>query len=83
MMVMPERDWPVTVPICLGIGNLFRRHMDMSLFMIVSRVLVAICDDQSDSGPIGCMGEVVLRLRQAMQVHGRQEGDAQTDADVA
>lgn len=55
----------------------------MSRVMIASRVMIIICVDQGDSGPIGCMGEVVLRLRHAMQVHGRQEGDAQTDAEVA
>ena len=42
----------------------------------MSRVMVAICFDQSDSGPIGRMSGVVLRLRQAVQVHGRQECDA-------
>ena len=76
-MVMADRDWPVTVPISVEIGNLVRSHMDMS------RVMIVICFDQSDSGLVGCMGEVVLRLRQAVQVHGRQEGDAQTDAEVA
>ena len=55
-MVMSNRDWPVTVPISAGIGNLFRSHMD------VSRVVIVICFDQSDSGPFGCMGEIVLRL---------------------
>lgn len=82
-MVMPDRDWPVTVPIRAGIGSLLRSHMDMSGVMIASRVMIIICVDQGDSGPIGCMGEVVLRPRHAMQVHGRQEGDAHTDAEVA
>ena len=76
-MVMADRDWPVTVPISVEIGNLLRSHMDMS------RVTIVLCFDQGDSGPVGCMGEVVLRLRQAMQVHGRQQGDAQTNTEVA
>lgn len=76
-MVMADRDWPVTVPISVEIGNLLRSHMDMS------RVMIVLCFDQGDSGPVGCMGEIVLRLRQAMQVHGRQQGDAQTNAEVA
>lgn len=76
-MVMADRDWPVTIPISVEIGNLLRSHMD------VRRVMIVICFDQSDSGPVGCMGEVVLRLRQAMQVHGRQQGDAQTNTEVA
>ncbi len=76
-MMMADRDWPVTLPIRLGIGNLFRSHMDMS------RAVIVTCFDQSDSGPVGGVGEVVLRLRQAVQVHGRQEGDAQTDAEMA
>lgn len=83
MMMMPNRDWPVTVPIRVGIGDLVRCYMDMNRVMIVSRVMVVICGDQSDRGPVGCMGEVMLRPGQPMQVHGRQEGDAQTDADVA
>lgn len=83
MMMVPDRDWPVTIPIRVGIGNLVRRHMDMSRVMTASRVMIVICFDQGDSGPIGCMGEIVLRLRHAMQVHGRQEGDAHTDAEVA
>lgn len=77
VMVMADRDWPVTVPISIGIGNLFRSHMDMS------RVMIVICFYQSDSGPVSRMCEFVLRLRQAMQVHRRQEGDAQTNAEVA
>ncbi|MBA3048626.1 MAG: hypothetical protein KJ690_15605 [Alphaproteobacteria bacterium] len=76
-MVMSNGDWPVTVPIRLEIGNLFRSHMD------VSRVMIIACFDQSDSGPVGRMCEIVLRLRHAMQVHGRQDGDAQTDTEVA
>lgn len=76
-MVMADRDWPVTVPISVEIGNLLRSHMDMS------RVMIVVCIGQGDSGPVGCMGEIVLRLRQAMQVHGRQQGDAQTNAEVA
>ena len=76
-MVMADRDRPVTVSICAGIGNLFRSHMD------VSRVMIVICFDQSDSGPVGCMCEIVLRLRHAVQVHGRQDGDAQTNTEVA
>ena len=76
-MVMSDRHRPVTVPIRVEIGNLFRRHMD------VSRVMIDICFDQSDSGPVGCVGEVVLRLRHAMQVHSRQDGDAETDTEVA
>lgn len=75
-MVMSDRHRPVTVPIRVEIGNLFRSHMD------VSRVMIVICFDQSDSGPVGCMGEIVLRLRHAVQVHGRQDGDAQTDTEV-
>lgn len=65
MMVMADRDWPVTLLLRPGIGNLIRGHMDMS------RVVIIICFDQSDSRPVGCVGEVVLRLRQAVQVHGR------------
>ena len=76
-MVMSNRDRPVTVSICAGIGNLFRSHMDMSRVMIVNGF------DQGDSGPVGCMSEIVLRPRHAMQVHGRQQGDAQADAEVA
>jgi hypothetical protein len=76
-MVMADRDRPITVAIRALIGSLFRSHMDMSRMVIVIRL------DQSDSGPVGCMGEVVVRLRHAMQVHGRQEGNAQTDAEVA
>lgn len=78
MMMMANGDWLVTVPVIrVGIGNLFRRQMDMSRMGIVFRL------DQSDSGPFGCMGEIVPGLRQAVQVHGRQEGDTQTDADMA
>lgn len=76
-MVMADRDRPITVAIRARIGNLFRRHMDMSRMVIVIRL------DQGNSGPVGCMGEVVLRLRHAVQVHGRQDGDAETDAEVA
>lgn len=76
-MVMSDRDWPVTVPIRGEIGNLFRSHMD------VGRMMIVICLDQSDSGPVGCMGEIMLRLRHAVQVHGRQNNDAETDTEVA
>jgi hypothetical protein len=79
---MSDRHRPVTVPIRVEIGNLFRRHMDMSR-VDVNRVVIVICFDQSDSGPVGCMGEIMLRLRHAVQVHGRQQGDAQADAEVA
>ena len=86
-MVMSDRDRPVTVSICAGIGNLFRSHMDVSHMdvshMDMSRVVIVFCFDQSDCGPVGCMGEIVLRLRDAVQVHGRQQGDAQADAEVA
>jgi hypothetical protein len=81
-MVMSDRDRPVTVSICAGIGNLFRSHMDVS-HMDMSRVVIVFCFDQSDCGPVGCMGEIVLRLRDAVQVHGRQQGDAQADTEVA
>ena len=76
-MMMADRDRPVTVPTSVGVGNLVRSHMDMS------RVVIVTSFGQGDSGPVDCMGEVVLRLRHAMQVHGRQEGDAQTGAEVA
>jgi hypothetical protein len=75
MMVMADRDWPVIFR--PGIGNLLRSHMDVRCMVIVIRL------DQSDSGPVGCMGEVVVRLRHAVQVHGRHDGDAETDAEVA
>lgn len=77
MMVMPDREWPVAVAIRVGIGNLCRNHMDMR------RLVIVIGLGQSDSGPVGCMSEVVLRLRNAVQVHGRQDGDAETDTEVA
>ena len=77
VMVMSDRDRSVTVPIRLGIGNFVRGHMNMS------RVVIVACFDQGDGGPVRCMAEVVLRLRHAMQVHGRQQGDAQTDPEVA
>ena len=77
-MVMADRDWSITVAVSARIGNLFRRHMAMSRM-----VMIVIGFDQSDSGPVGRMSEVVLRLRHAMQVHGRQESDAQTDAEMA
>ena len=76
-MVMADRDWAVTVPIRVEIRNLVRSHMD------VSRVMIVVCLDQSDSGPVGRMGEIVLRPRQAVQAHGRQKGDAQANAKVA
>ncbi len=77
MMVVADRDWAVTVPFSLEVGNLVGRHMD------VSRVMIVICFNQSEGGPIGSMSEIVLRPRHAMQVHGRQQGDAEADAEVA
>lgn len=77
MMVMPDRDRSVTVAISVGIGSLVRSHMDMGRMLILVRL------GQRDSGPIGGVPHRMLRLRQPMQVHGRQEGDAQTDAEVA
>ena len=77
VMMMADRYRPVTVPTSVGIGNLVRSHMDMS------RVVIVTSFDLGDSGPVRCMGKVVVRLRHAMQVHGRQEGDAQTDAEMA
>ena len=65
-MVMSDRDRPVTVSICAGIGNLFRSYMDVSRMMVVSAVMIVSRVDQGDGGPIGCMGEVVLRLRHAV-----------------
>lgn len=70
VMVMADRDWPVTVSIRVEIGDIVRSYMD------VSRVMIVIRFDQSDSRPVGGMGEIVLRLRQAVQVQGRQEGEA-------
>ena len=35
MMVMADRDWPVIVSIRVGIGNLFRSHMDVRRMVIV------------------------------------------------
>lgn len=77
VMVMADRDWPVTVPISVEARNLVRSYMHMS------RAMIVVCFDQSDSGPIRRMAEVVPRLRQAMQVHGCRCSDAQTDAKVA
>ncbi len=76
-MVMADRDRSVAVPIRAGIGNLFRSHMHMRRMVIVIQL------DQGDSGPVGRMGEVVPRLRDAVQVHGRQDSDAETDTEVA
>lgn len=76
-MVMADRDWPVTVPFRVGIGKLLRSYMDMN------RVMMVIGFGQGDSRPVGCMCEIVLSLRHAMQVHGRQAGDAQGDAKVS
>lgn len=77
VMVVPDRDRAITVAIGVGIGSLVRSHMDMGRMVIVIRF------SQRDSGPIGGMPQDVLRLRQPMQVHGRQDGDAQTDAELA
>ena len=78
-MVMSDREGPVAVLIRAGtgIGKLIRCHMNMSSVVIVTRL------DQSDGRPVGYVGVVVLPLRQAVQVHGRQEGDAKTDAEMA
>ena len=77
VMVVSDRDRPVTVPIRVSVGNIFRRDMD------VSRVMIVICFDQSNRRPVRSMGEIVLGLRHAMQVHRRQDSDAQTDVEVA
>ena len=77
VMVMANRDWSLTVPISFGIRNLTWGLMDMRGMVIVIRLA------QCYSGPVGGVAGIVLRLRHAVQVHGRQDGDAQTDVEVA
>lgn len=77
MMVMADWRCAIGIPIGVGIRGLFRRYMDVHDVMIVIRL------DQGHGGPVGGVGDDVLRLRQPMQVHGRQQGDTQTDAEVA
>ena len=77
VMVMPDGNRAIIVRIGVGIRSLIRSHMN------VSRVVIVIRPAQRDSGPVGGVADRVLRLRQAMQVHGRQDGDAQTDAEMA
>jgi len=56
MMVMADRDWAIIVRIGIVIRSLIRSHMN------VSRVGLVVCFDQSDSGPVCGMGEIVPRL---------------------
>lgn len=76
VMVMPDRARAVCVAIGVGIWGLFRRHMDVAVMILVRLA-------QGDGRPVGGVADGMLRLRQPMQVHGRQDGDAQTDAEVA
>jgi hypothetical protein len=76
-MVVPDGYRAVAVRIGVDIRNLFRRHVHVGRMVIVVRV------GERDGGPVGGMPQLVLRRRQAMQVHGRQDGDAQTDAEGA
>lgn len=73
MMVMTDRGWAIGVPIDARVGYFFGRDMDVSLVVIVMRF------DEGDGGPVGGVADRVLRLHHAMQIHGRQEGDTQTD----
>ena len=77
MMVMPNRERTITVPIGVRIRGLIRGHMN------VGRVMNVICLNKSNGRPACRVSEEVVRLRQAMQVHGRQDGDSQADAEVA
>jgi hypothetical protein len=77
VMVVTDRDGTITVPISVGIWSLIRSHVDVGGMVIVIRL------GQRDGWPIGGVPHGVLRLRQPMQVHGRQDGDAQTDAELA
>ena len=77
VMMMTDRGWTISIPIDARVGLFIGRHMDVSLVVIVMRL------NEGDSGPIGGVADRVLRLHHAMQVHGRQEGDTQTDEKVA
>tara|TARA_R110000782_G_scaffold29361_2_gene72982 strand:+ start:349 stop:639 length:291 start_codon:yes stop_codon:yes gene_type:complete len=77
VMVMADRGRIFGGPIHARIGYLGSYHMNMICLVIVhSR-------NEDVGGPISGMVHSVLCLRHAMQVHGRQKGDAQTDAKMA
>ena len=77
VMVMSDRRRAVQVPVGVGVRNLRGSHMDVRVVVVVVNLA------QGDDRPAGGVPDGMLRLRHAMQVQGRQKGDAQTDAEVA
>jgi hypothetical protein len=55
----------------------------MSEVMTARPVMIVIRPRQGHRRPVRRVGDGVLALRNAMQVHRRQQRDAQTDAEMA
>lgn len=77
VMVMSDRRRAVHVSFGVGSRSLLGSHMDVRVVVVVVRLA------QRDGGPVGSVPDGVPGLRHAMQVHGRQDDDTQTDAEVA
>lgn len=77
VMVMSDRRRAVHVPFGVGVRSLLGSHMDVRVVVVVVHLA------QRDRRPVGSVSDGMLGLRRAMQVHGREDGDTQTDAEVA
>lgn len=77
VMVMADRRRAVQVPFGVGVRRLLGGHMDVRMVVDVMHLA------QRDGRPVGSVPDGMLGLRHAMQVHGRQDGDTQTDAEMA
>jgi len=77
VMVMSDRRRAVPVPVGVRVRKLLGSYMDVRVVVVVVNLA------QGDGRPVSGVPDGMLRLRHAMQVHGRQKGDAQTDAEVA
>lgn len=78
VMVMSDGRGAVRVAVAVRVRGLFGGHVDMGVVVVVVVRLA-----QRDGRPVGGVPDGVPGLRHAMQVHGRQDDDTQTDAEVA
>lgn len=77
VVVMANRGGVIGIALNARVGPLVRCPVDVRCQRVARR------HGHGTGRPRDGVSQSVLRLRKAVQVHGRQQGDTQTDAEIA
>ncbi len=83
MVMVAYRTLAIDVLVDVGIRRFVGRQMHMGYMTAARQMMIAIRAGYGHRRPFARMGDGMLDLRNAMQVQRRQQGDAETSAEMA